>query len=86
MIVLNSKRAVYELVNSRGKIYAGRTFVQQLFDTTRGENFPVMDVQPLWKAQRKMTLVSLSLSNLDDRLARISEAEWVFKGSELVPR
>lgn len=75
MIILNSKRAVYDLIDKRGAIYSGKPFVQQNIDVMHGENLGLIDQTPLWKAQRKMVVQSLTPAKLDGDIAKISEAE-----------
>jgi hypothetical protein len=64
MIVLNSRRAVYELVDKKGHVYSDRpgNYVAEL--VMRGENIAFMSVtgNNLWKDQRRFTSHNLAVS------------------------
>ena len=66
MIVLNSRRAVYHLIDKRSAIY---------HIALRNENIANMDADAGWRSQRKMTARFFAPSKLDGDLAKISEAE-----------
>jgi hypothetical protein len=75
MIVLNSKRAVYDLIDKRSAIYSSRPHDEQFRTALKNENIANMDADPGWRAQRKMTARFLAPSKLDGDLGKISEAE-----------
>lgn len=75
MVVLNSKRAVYDLVDKRSAIYSSRPYDSQFRNTTKDENFGGMDADSLWREQRKRTARFLTPARLDGELGRVSEAE-----------
>lgn len=75
VVVLNSKRAVHELIDKKGTIYSGRPSVQQILEATHDKNMGLMDANPRWKAQRKMITQFLSPANLDGKLVKIFEGE-----------
>lgn len=75
MIVLNSRRAVYELIDKRSAIYSARPQDDQYHIALKGENIANMDADAGWRAQRKITARFLAPIKLDGNLARISEAE-----------
>jgi cytochrome P450 len=75
MIVLNSRKAVYELIDKRSAIYSSRANDDQFRVALKNENIANMDADAGWRAQRKTTARFLAPANLDSELARISEAE-----------
>ncbi|PVH93888.1 cytochrome P450 [Periconia macrospinosa] len=75
MIVLNSKRAVYELIDKRSAIYSSRANEEQFRTALKNENIANMDADAGWRAQRKLTARFFSPAKLDGGLAKISEAE-----------
>lgn len=75
MIVLNSKRAVYDLIDKRSAIYSSRPNDEQFRTALKNENIANMDPDSGWRAQRKMTTRFLTPSKLDGDLGKISEAE-----------
>jgi hypothetical protein len=75
MIVLNSKRAVYDLIDKRSAIYSSRPNDEQFHIALKNENIANMDADAVWRAQRKMTARFLAPSKLDGDLGKISEAE-----------
>ncbi|KAJ8112762.1 hypothetical protein OPT61_g4948 [Boeremia exigua] len=75
MIVLNSRRAVYDLVDKRSAIYSARPQEEQYHIALKGENIANMDADATWRAQRKITARFFAPKKLDGELARISEAE-----------
>ena len=75
MIVLNSRRAVYHLIDKRSAIYSARPQDPQYHIALRNENIANMDADAGWRSQRKMTARFFAPSKLDGDLAKISEAE-----------
>ncbi|KAF2637168.1 cytochrome P450 [Massarina eburnea CBS 473.64] len=75
MIVLNSRRAVYDLIDKRSAMYSSRPNDEQFRTTFKGENFANLNADPSWRSQRKMTARFLAPSKLDGDLGKISEAE-----------
>lgn len=75
MVVLNSKRAVHDLIDKRSAIYSARAQDDQFHATLKGENIANMDADAIWRMQRKMTARIFAPSKLDGDLAKISEAE-----------
>lgn len=75
MIVLNSRRAVYDLVDKRSAIYSSRPQDEQFHMALKGENIANMEADAGWRAQRKITARFFAPAKLDGELAKISEAE-----------
>jgi len=75
MIVLNSRKAVYDLVDKRSAIYSSRPHDEQYRTTLKNENIANMDADAGWRGQRKMTARFFAASKLDADLGKISEAE-----------
>lgn len=76
MIVLNSRRAVYELVDKRSAIYSSRPNDDQFKIALKNENIANMDADAGWRAQRKALTRFLIPSKLDGGdLGKVSEAE-----------
>jgi hypothetical protein len=75
MIVLNSRRAVHDLIDKRSAIYSSRPQDEQYHIALKGENIANMDADAGWRAQRKMTARFFAPNKLDGDLAKISEAE-----------
>lgn len=75
MVVLNSKRAVHDLVDKRSAIYSARPFDNQMVEALHGESFAMMHPDNNWKAQRKVTVQFLTPTRLDGEIAKIFEAE-----------
>lgn len=75
MIVLNSRRAVHDLIDKRSAIYSGRSQDEQFLTALKGENIANMDADASWRVQRKITARFFAPSKLDGELAEISEAE-----------
>ncbi|KAF1994944.1 cytochrome P450 [Amniculicola lignicola CBS 123094] len=75
MIVLNSKRAVYELIDKRSAIYSSRANDEQFRTALKNENIANMDADAGWRAQRKLTARFFAPAKLDGDLAKVSEAE-----------
>ncbi|CAI6338583.1 unnamed protein product [Periconia digitata] len=75
MIVLNSRRAVYDLIDKRSAIYSSRPDDEQFRNTMRNENIANMEADANWRIQRKVTARFLAPSILDGALGKISEAE-----------
>ena len=75
MIVLNSRRAVYDLIDKRSAIYSSRPDEEQYRTALKNENIANMDADEGWRAQRKMTARFFAPAKLDGDLGKISEAE-----------
>ena len=75
MIVLNSRRAVHDLIDKRSAIYSSRPQDEQYHIALKGENIANMDADAGWRAQRKITARFFAPIKLDGDLAKISEAE-----------
>jgi hypothetical protein len=75
MVVLNSRRAVHELIDKRSAIYSARPQDAQFHMALKGENIANMDADAGWRAQRKITARFFAPNKLDGDLAKISEAE-----------
>lgn len=75
MIVLNSRRAVHDLIDKRSAIYSSRPQEEQYHIALKGENIANMDADTIWRAQRKITARFFAPVKLDGELAKISEAE-----------
>lgn len=75
MIVLNSRRAVYDLIDKRSSIYSGRIQDEQFLIALKGENIANLSTDATWRAQRKVTARFFAPSKLDGELAGISDAE-----------
>lgn len=74
MIVLNSKRSVYELVDQRSALYSSRP-IDKRFRHAMRENFAFMDPTPIWRMQRKIAVRYLAPEKLDGDLDKVSNAE-----------
>lgn len=77
MIVLNSRRAIYELIDKRSAIYSARPYDAQMRTALKNENIANMNADAGWRAQRKVASRFLAPARLDAELASISEAEYV---------
>lgn len=77
MVVLNSKRAVHELVDKRSAIYALRPKEEQVHRALKGENFSLVDTNIDWRIQRKLTVRFLAPKRLDGIQAKVAEAEYI---------
>ena len=75
MIVLNSRRAVHDLIDKRSAIYSSRPHDDQYHIALKNENIANMDADAGWRVQRKVTARFFAPSKLDGDLAKISEAE-----------
>ena len=75
MIVLNSRRAVYDLLDKRSSIYSGRIQDEQFLIALKGENIANLSTDATWRAQRKITTRFFAPSKLDGELSGISDAE-----------
>ena len=74
MVVLNSKRSVYELVDQRSALYSARP-IDKRFRQAMRENFAFMDPTPIWRVQRKIAVRYLAPEKLDSDLDKVSNAE-----------
>ena len=77
IIVLNSRRAVYELVDKSGLHCADRPFDEQIETALGGQVIALMHCNELWKAQRKVTERMFAPKRLDGELKAIQDAEYV---------
>ena len=77
IIVLNSRRAVYNLIDKRSAIYSSRPNDNQLRTAVKNENIANMNADAGWRTQRKLATRFLTPTRLDGELANISEAEYV---------
>jgi hypothetical protein len=74
MIVLNSKRSVYELIDQRSALYSSRP-VDERSHLTMKENVAFMEPNPVWRTQRKFVVRYLAPEKLDGDLEKVSNAE-----------
>ncbi|KAL1591555.1 hypothetical protein SLS60_011803 [Paraconiothyrium brasiliense] len=74
MIVLNSKRSVYELIDQRSALYSSRP-IDDRSHLTMKENVAFMDPTPVWRLQRKIVVRYLAPEKLDGDLEKVSNAE-----------
>jgi cytochrome P450 len=74
MIVLNSKRSVYELIDQRSALYSSRP-IDDRSHLTMKENVAFMDPTPVWRMQRKIVVRYLAPEKLDGDLDKVSDAE-----------
>ncbi|GKT82453.1 putative cytochrome P450 [Colletotrichum tofieldiae] len=77
MIVLNDRRAVYELLGQKGAWYTDRPVDQQIIISTQGENIALMHEGPKWRAERKIAASYFAPKKLDSDLKLVQEAEYV---------
>jgi cytochrome P450 len=76
MVVLNSRKAVYDLVDKRSAIYSARPHDEQYHIALKGENIANMDTDARWRSQKKVTARFFAPSKLDNgELAIVSDAE-----------
>lgn len=75
MIVLNSRKAVYDLIDKRSAIYSSRANDAQFKVALKNQNIANMDADNGWRLQRKITVRFFAPAKLDGDLAKISEAE-----------
>lgn len=75
MIVLNSKRAVHDLIDKRSAIYSARPQNEQFHTTFKDENLVNADTDVGWRMQRKATVRFFAPFKLDGELAKIADAE-----------
>ncbi|KAK2054685.1 cytochrome P450 2D18 [Colletotrichum caudatum] len=75
MIVLNDKRAVHELLVSKGAYFNDRPCDEQFHLALRDENVAMMTDSAMWKEQRKIIAQFFSPKNLDTGLKSVQEAE-----------
>ncbi|OBR05399.1 Cytochrome P450 2D18 [Colletotrichum higginsianum IMI 349063] len=75
MVVLNDRKAIYELLVSKGAYYNDRPPDEQFQLTTQNENIAAMHEGPKWKAERKIVAQHFSPNNLDTTLKTVQEAE-----------
>lgn len=74
MIVLNSKRSVYELVDQRSAMYSSRPLDDRSHVTMK-ENIAFMEPDPVWRLQRKYVVRYLAAEKLDGEFDQVSDAE-----------
>jgi cytochrome P450 len=77
-IVLNSRRAVHDLVDKKSAIYLDRPLDYNIEVAMRGENLAFMHADSLWRAQRKIASQNLAPRWLDEKVVMIQEAEYVY--------
>ncbi|KAK1573711.1 cytochrome P450 2D18 [Colletotrichum navitas] len=75
MIVLNDRRAVHELLVSKGAHFNNRPSDEQFRLALRDENIALMKETAKWREQRKITAQFFSPKNLDTSLKGVQEAE-----------
>ncbi|KAF2827089.1 cytochrome P450 oxidoreductase-like protein [Ophiobolus disseminans] len=75
VVVLNDPRAVHQLINKRGALFADRPEEEQWDLATNKEAFGIMHSDPIWRAIRKIVTQILSPKNLDGTWNNIQEAE-----------
>jgi hypothetical protein len=75
MIVLNSRRAIHDLIEKRSAIYSSRPQDEQYHIALKDENIANMDADANWRSQRKVTARFFAPIKLDGNLAKIAEAE-----------
>ena len=75
IIVLNSRRAVHELIDKKGMFCTDRPCDDQL-DLAMGKTIALMHNNELWKAERKIVGKLLAPKRLDGELREIMEAEY----------
>jgi cytochrome P450 len=81
LIVLNDRRAVHDLIDKRSAIYSDRPMDEQV-ETALSDNFAFLPANHVWRAQRKIASQLLAPKSLDDKVAPIQEAEWVWERAE----
>ena len=75
-MVLNDRRAIYDLIDKKSTTYSDRSLDHNADLTLGGENFGFMQVTPTWRAQRKIAVRTLGPAAIDSRIAKIQEAEY----------
>ncbi|GJC77449.1 cytochrome P450 monooxygenase yanC [Colletotrichum liriopes] len=75
MVVLNDRRAVYELLGQKGAWYTDRPVDEQIIISTQGENIALMHEGPKWRAERKIAASYFAPKKLDSDLKLVQEAE-----------
>ncbi|KAK2005730.1 cytochrome P450 2D18 [Colletotrichum eremochloae] len=75
MIVLNDRRAVYELLSQKGAWYNDRPNDEQLNITSQDENIALMRESLKWRAERKIAASYFSPKRLDSDMKPVQEAE-----------
>jgi hypothetical protein len=75
MIVLNSRKAVHDLIDKRSAIYSSRPQDEQFHTAMKNENIANMEADAGWRVQRRITARFFAPRKLDGDLAKISEAE-----------
>ncbi|KAK1977502.1 cytochrome P450 2D18 [Colletotrichum cereale] len=75
IIVLNDRRAVHELLTSKGAYFNDRPSDEQFRLAMRGENMAARTDDATWKSQRKVTSQFFSPKNLDTALKGVQDAE-----------
>lgn len=76
MVVLNDRRAVYELLNQKGAWYNDRPVDQHILFSARNENIALMHEGPKWRAERKIAASYFAPKKLDSDLKLVQEAEY----------
>ncbi|KAK2007388.1 cytochrome P450 2D18 [Colletotrichum eremochloae] len=86
MIVLNDRRAVHELLVSKGAYFNDRASDEQSRLALGGENIAMMPDNAMWKEQRKIVAQFFSPKNLDTSLKSVQEAEVAMLMYELLSK
>jgi cytochrome P450 len=81
LIVLNDRRAVHDLIDKRSATYSDRPMDEQV-ETALSDNFAFLPANRVWRAQRKIASQLLAPKSLDEKVAPIQEAEWVWECAE----
>jgi hypothetical protein len=76
--VLNSRKAVHDLVDKKSAIYLDRPLDYNIEVALGGENLAFMHADSLWRAQRKIASQNLAPKLLDEKVVVIQEAEYVY--------
>ncbi|KAH8654828.1 cytochrome P450 [Ilyonectria robusta] len=75
MIVLYDRKAIHDLVDKKGVIYAERPKNHVADIVTHGDSFAFMNNTPMYKQQRKIAAHNLSPRVLDENAGHIQDAE-----------
>jgi cytochrome P450 len=75
LVVLNSRRAVHDLIDKKSAIYSDRALDKNTEVALGGENLGFMHATPMWRAQRKIAAQHLAPKAIDNKIAPVQEAE-----------
>lgn len=75
MIVLADRKAAYELLEKKGKIYSDRPFLDIPKFLTHGHHITFEQNTPQWRDKRSIVTRNLNPQNLDRKYFRIQESE-----------